>query len=71
MKKIIKNSIREIIIKEYNQINIDSFEYLEFENILIQNIMDDGYVEEGFNNEIIKKRVYSIFNEMRNKNTTN
>lgn len=54
MKKFVREIIRKIVYEEYNHIMIDSYEYLEFENIIIEQIFSDGFLQEDFNVEKVK-----------------
>lgn len=54
MKKFVRELIRKIVYEEYNHIIIDSYEYLEFENIIIEQIFSDGFLQEDFNVEKVR-----------------
>jgi hypothetical protein len=57
MIDFIRSHIRRIVYEEYNHIIIDSQQYLEFEDLVINSLYQNNYLEEGFSLETIIKSI--------------
>jgi hypothetical protein len=57
MIDFIRSQIRTIVYNEYNHILIDSKEYLEFEDLILNSLYQNNYLEEGFGTETIIKSI--------------
>ena len=67
MKPLLRTIIRKIIFEEYNHIIIDSYEYLEFEDIIIEQLYSNSFLEENFNTDVVKRVLVENLNKMKKK----
>lgn len=63
MKDFIRKKIRKIVYDEYNHIIIDSKEYLDFENRVLNELYSNNMLEEGFGMESIIKAIKKELNK--------
>lgn len=68
MKRYLRVELRKIILEDFGEIDLDSYDYFEFENIIIENIYSGGFLEEGFNFEKFRHQVVEIIENLKIKN---
>lgn len=66
MKEFLRLQMRKIIYDEYNHIIIDSYEYLEFEDIILSQLVSENFIEEGFNIDSIRRHLKRNLEKMKN-----
>ena len=57
MINFIRSQIRKIVYEEYNHIVIDSQQYLDFEDLVVNSLYQNNYLEEGFGMKTIIKSI--------------
>lgn len=63
MRDYIKSKIRQIVYEEYNHIIIDSAQYLEFEDRVLNELYSNNMLEEGFGMESLIKAIKKEINK--------